>query len=508
MKRLTFKLTLLTDVVVHADSATEGERKALDFIPGSNFLGLVAQRYDEVDRPYDVFHSDKVRFGDAHPALNNIRAIKAPLSWFVKKGEKIESERWVHHAMKDSFYSELIARGIQLQQVRHGWIIPEKQNEGNLLSLNTNFAIKSAYDRQKRRSADSKMYGFKSLESGSEWIFHVDMDDDIDDSFIQNSLTGIKYIGKSRSAQYGKVQIEPLNVQQPELSSTELFEGKYLVVYAESRLAFFDEYGQPTLRPEARHFNLDDNWNLDWSKSQVMYSVYAPYNFKNRTFLNDRICFDKGSVFVFEAKDSAQFTMKAFEKGVGAFLNEGFGQVLVNPVFLAADPENARSVYRIKSEGKNGQTDKSHEKLTAVKDSDPEYENKLSAWLQRKIKEYKEEEFISQRVLDFIKKNKSKFSGITPSQWGQIRAVAMTAKDYDEMMDWLFKDVTPTAGDNQIRSQDRAVAGLLMHGKSEKNWKKCRHILRQELEDVHQQNKPSLQYAAVLATQMQKEAQK
>ena len=130
MKRLAFKLTLLTDVVVHADSATEGERKALDFIPGSIFLGLVAKNYEKINNPYDIYHSDKVRFGDAHPALNEIRAFKAPLSWFVNKGESIESDRWVHHYLNDNIVSNLIGNKNNLNKSGMAGLSRRALNQG------------------------------------------------------------------------------------------------------------------------------------------------------------------------------------------------------------------------------------------------------------------------------------------------------------------------------------------------------------------------------------------
>jgi hypothetical protein len=37
---------LLSDIIINQKAATEGPNKTLDFIPGSNFLGIVAADYD------------------------------------------------------------------------------------------------------------------------------------------------------------------------------------------------------------------------------------------------------------------------------------------------------------------------------------------------------------------------------------------------------------------------------------------------------------------------------
>ena len=43
MKTLYFKCTLLTDVIITQSAATDGHQSTLDYIPGSNFLGICAK---------------------------------------------------------------------------------------------------------------------------------------------------------------------------------------------------------------------------------------------------------------------------------------------------------------------------------------------------------------------------------------------------------------------------------------------------------------------------------
>ena len=78
MKVLNFRCTLLSDVVLNQKSATEGTNVTLDFIPGNCFLGIVAGTlYNTLSKPEEknlLFHSGKVRFGDAHPNLKIGRA--------------------------------------------------------------------------------------------------------------------------------------------------------------------------------------------------------------------------------------------------------------------------------------------------------------------------------------------------------------------------------------------------------------------------------------------------
>lgn len=52
---------------------------------------------------------------------------------------------------------------MQLKQCRQGFYV-FKSNEAQKVEISKSFAIKSAYDRELRRSYDSQMYGYESLE--------------------------------------------------------------------------------------------------------------------------------------------------------------------------------------------------------------------------------------------------------------------------------------------------------------------------------------------------------
>ena len=70
MKEKYFTCKLISDVVLNASLATEGNMETLDYIPGSNFLGIVAaalypKMEGKEDEVYDLFHSNRVSYGDA-----------------------------------------------------------------------------------------------------------------------------------------------------------------------------------------------------------------------------------------------------------------------------------------------------------------------------------------------------------------------------------------------------------------------------------------------------------
>ena len=86
-KTLKFRCTLESDLVLSQTSSSEGNQKTLDFIPGNNFLGIVASKmYKEgSSESLELFHSGKVRFGDAHPSVDGIRGLRVPASMYSPK---------------------------------------------------------------------------------------------------------------------------------------------------------------------------------------------------------------------------------------------------------------------------------------------------------------------------------------------------------------------------------------------------------------------------------------
>ena len=107
MKKIYFKCELKTDIVLNASLATEGNMQTLDYISGSNFLGIVAGQLYAKESPdlcYQLFHSGEVSFGDALIATDNAQSYAMPFSLFVNKLKKsvVEDSVWIHHYLNDN----------------------------------------------------------------------------------------------------------------------------------------------------------------------------------------------------------------------------------------------------------------------------------------------------------------------------------------------------------------------------------------------------------------------
>lgn len=457
MKFKQFKCTLLSDVVINQKAATEGKQETLDFIPGSNFLGIAAgELYPDNELSPEqkglLFHSGLVRFGDAHPALNDKRSLRVPAAWFIPKisNEENRDLLLVHHHIHDfNPYKEE-----QPKQCRVGfYCFDEQEKIAKEVSVNRTFALKSAYDKNYRRSRDEQMYGYQSLDKGLEFIFEVCINKDKVTSDLQEkiekSLNGIRRVGRSKTAQYGLVKIESLSDWNT-IAKVQ-FEGNSVVLYADSRLIFLDEYGNSTFTPQPVDFNLRgvdhsaEKPFIDWEKSQIRTFQYAPWNSIRQARDTDRCGIEKGSVIVVRNVKWSD----DFNGYVGFYQNEGFGKVLVNPSFLESQGENAngKALYKferkesIKSLSQEEEENAVEEEIGQLKQS----EDKLLKYLGVR----KEQEFIRNKIYKlvngflenkenihpFISKDKEKFA----SQWGTIRNIAMRSLSYEELHQQLFE---------------------------------------------------------------------
>lgn len=481
MKTYQFKVELLSDIILNQKAASKGNQETLDFIPGSNFLGIVASSYKEFENSEQIaaFHSSKFRFGDAHPLFNNIRAVRTPASFHFPKLDVDKKAAYIHHKIVEN---SVFHRELQLKQSRDGFCVFEGDKVFKL-KIDTNFAIKSSYDRGKRRSKDEEMYGYQSMQAGSIFCFELNVDDDVSEELIEkviSKLKGRNRVGRSRTAQYGLVNIEQEGFEQFKLKKTSDSE---VVIYAESRLIFLDEFNNPTLQPKVSDFGLSEG-TIDWQKSQIRSFAYSPYNYTRRSFDSERKGIEKGSVFVIKGAKTEE--IKEF---VGSYQNEGFGKVIVNPSFFKAD-EKAKSELQFEVIKDSGEQKNNNPNITNESDK------AIFDYLEQQKDIAKKEKEVFKLVNDFVKNNtgdKSNFSGHRfASQWGTIRTLAMQHSDYKTLHDALFKEKT----------------GYLTHGVAAEKWKEKSRIdkLKIFFDNV---DKDMIQYAMInLASEMAKKCRR
>ena len=409
MRELRFEITFKSPVILQASSNTQGKMSSLDFIPGSAFLGMAASRYGEFSDPFKIFHSGAVKFCDAAPIKDGKDFFKIPLSYFH---EKLDNGKiYNHHLLNDSEFEKFT----QLKQMRSGYI----NDKNEQLSMDLDFSQKSAYDKEKRRSMDSQMYGYEAFRAGMKWRFSVKFDANVSKDDInraKETLERSTRLGKSKSAEYGAVEIKFIG-ENTEKIQTFTPPEKYTFVYAKSRLALIDENGNPSYDVKYILPNLDAN-NVDYEKMQIRISNFTPYNGARATKDYERACINKGSVIAL--KNLSEEQIAELKRGVGAYLSEGFGEVLINPWFLNGGDAQERPIKLQK---------KDNEKQAYT---DIPTQSNLAKFLKQKKNAKDQALKIAEDVAKFIGDHKNKFNKISNSQWGAIRALCKSNSDIAE----------------------------------------------------------------------------
>jgi hypothetical protein len=494
MDIIKFRCRLLSDVIINYRAATEGNQETLDFIPGSSFLGVAARDLYKAtsEENFVIFHSGKIRFGDAHPIYKTCRAVRVPSSLYSPKGFKITDKALVHHLLPENGLKENV-KPIQLKQAREGYITKNQNDENSAFyfTAEKSFSIKSAFDRLKRRAMDARMYGYEAMSKGMEMGFEVSFDKDLAPEIRQkviNALLGHRSIGRSSNAQYGLVEISQENYEDS-FTSFDFQNG--LLIYAESRLAFRDAYGQLTLIPTAQDLGVTHpDAYINWSKSQVRTFHYAPYNSTRKQRDADRIGIEKGSVLYIEGATIKDLAKNAAEKGVGIFINEGFGRIIVNPSFLKAEGNNARSIFSyIRLPEATAETEAENTEVVA------EHDKILLDFLKQQKQLKQNEQDTYRKVNEFIEQqNIRQWRGMA-SQWGSIRMKAMVNTDKQKLYDALFKE----------------PEGYLVHGVAKEKWEgkklnDLKNFFKEQLS--HADNNTTQKVIINLAAEMAKQIQR
>lgn len=356
-----FRIDLLDDVILSLDSATAGQHRSLDFIPGSVLLGVVARHYERFAArgiAWDVFHSGRVRFGNAYPLVEGQPTVPVPLSWQTPKyPDEIEDAAPDGVSLVRDASVEATPAREQWEQLRGGFV----STGFRLAQVEKRYRRMTAIDRERRgHSRTAHLFGYEAIAAGQSFWFELDVDGDpvIADDIARCLTDGEIRLGKSRGAEFGRARVSTFAGNAPSRSGAVTEGAGCVLVHALSDLAFIDRTtGTPSARPTPEDFGLA-GWSLDLSRSFIRTRRYSPYNAHRRSFDGERLVVTMGSVLRFERGDgpaldeNAMARLRDLERsGVGLHRQEGLGAVAINSWCLGeptrflskASPEHGRS---------------------------------------------------------------------------------------------------------------------------------------------------------------------
>ena len=350
MRTLAVELTLLSDVVQTADSATTGPHRSLEYLKGANLLGAAAAvLYDDVRaEAYTVFHSGRVRFLDAAPLTEEGEVgIPAPLGWFRSKGGEFASGGRLDpkeiQCLPHVTHDDLAESG--LEPIRSGYFTAG----GRWIDGLRRYRLKTSIDRGLGgRPSPGSLFGYDALAAGSRWLARIVLDDEVSRD-IENRLASVfdgelVWLGRSRGAEYGRCNAQLANEPGAKAGKPKAKGGQVreVTLVLESDLALYDpQTGEPTWTARPDLLGLPGDWQLRPLASQVESRSYSPFNGKRGFRENEHRVLTRGSVLTFAAGPQApDVSLVALERwlasGVGLFRQEGLGQVAAAPWYLAS----------------------------------------------------------------------------------------------------------------------------------------------------------------------------
>lgn len=352
MGKMFFKAELLDDVVLSQRTATVGEHKSLDYIPGSVFLGIVASKlYSKIskDDAWNLFHSSKVRFCNAYPMISEKRSTPMPLSLHSEKVPRSGKEE----SVLNFIYPEIKEEGIQYRQNRNGYVCIN--NDKIIIDIPSKTSrMRTAIDVKTGTAAKSQLYGYESLNADQSFVGKIEWDESVLDlitPIINIFKDGeVVHIGRSKTASYGRVKVSGIDIKDNHVDNVC---GSSFSILAVSDLCLKNPItGIPELNLSPIFLGLGNDWSLDKTKSFSRPLCLYQYNAYRKEIEMQKTLISKGSVFTFKSDkeltlQEKEVIISAIKNGIGDAKGQGFGEIALFDVGTELVRESSNEAFSI-----------------------------------------------------------------------------------------------------------------------------------------------------------------
>lgn len=305
-------VTLLDPVITSRDAATASQNQVLPFIPGAMILGAAARNYSRASDAFRMFHSGEVRFGDALPYDDKLGlGLPTPKSLYSKKEStdrktinlsRYRAERTMLKPLSFATFS------------LHGTRIP----------VPTTSSLKSAIDFETGKTRDGQLFNNEGLAPGLRFWATIEADSEQDLNELRNTILpdGRSRLGRSRSAEFGRVDIEW--TEAPEVPA----------VKSDSELSLIWATSDISLDPDVNEIISALGISGEFDKAHSFYKLRDvwPYNSYWRSRGIARSMLERGSVIAIR-----NCALKPGSHTLGLNQEIGCGRVVVSPKILSED---------------------------------------------------------------------------------------------------------------------------------------------------------------------------
>jgi len=333
MSKAAFRVTLDAPLIASSDVATAAAPSTLPYLPGAMLWGVLASAAYRAgaasEAILDRLHGGGLIVGDAWAEGARGVALPAPKSLHQSK-DGGNWEDWTREAHKAGWRQ---AKGQQVEP----WD-PHDLTTLPEVKVRTITSNRTAIDPTELRAADGQFYGLQALAVGQSFVAVIEGGDQTQVDAAVTTLTGARFLGRSRNAEFGAVTIAAvpvpaLPVPAPGPNAT--------ILWCLSDLAALDAHHQPTERPDRLL-----GAQIDWSRSFVRHRTYSPFNAKWATRQSERLVIARGSVLTLKSPVDAGYHR------TGLWTEQGLGLVLAS----ALPPRDVLTAWEAATGVVRGQT--------------------------------------------------------------------------------------------------------------------------------------------------------
>jgi CRISPR-associated protein Csx10 len=348
MHSLTYRIITQSPIIISAISGDQNIVRTKQYIPGNTVLGVLAKRIIKKKSLGEKAHQDEDFY-----------------AWFLRGKLKIGNA----YIVSSDVYKEYLnfPSPLSIGKEKYGSIVydalftetDETQYIGDFCCLtDDSLQIQSVktqigfhYGRNVRNSGDFQKDIFTCESIASEQTFKGEILGDSGDLERLLQYTGKQwtaYIGRSKNAQYGKVNFQFVN-DKPQKRTFDISAdiNKQISMTLLSDLILYNDFGYPTidvdiLEKELRNRLGDVRIKKAFVKKSEVENFISVWRLKKPS----ESCFKAGSVFLLEIDKEELSALQALqESGIGERRHEGFGRV-------AFGWQNHSELYLLKNSNK------------------------------------------------------------------------------------------------------------------------------------------------------------
>lgn len=330
-----YKINLLLKADSNIMVSKQNSELSEDYIPGSNIMGAIASKYIEehnikdfsnITKEYnDLFLNGSVRYSNGYISEKeeNFEYFPVPLSYAKEKNTN------------DKYYNKMLdisELNIQTSNLTNKYVTLDGSNYIKDVKLVEQYHHQRAKDLSIGHVVSAEnggtLYQFTSIEMGQYFRTCIETNG-------ENARKLIKYlkknevlrVGKSRTAEYGKMTIKNIDITKVEEHYNEY--EKFAVILT-SALILFDEENQKIANDKETLIeklkNLFGTKGLEEDKSFIGYSKEAGYNAIWNLPKEQVPSYEKGTSICFTATN--KINLKD-EYCLGLRTNEGYGKIKI-----------------------------------------------------------------------------------------------------------------------------------------------------------------------------------